>query len=57
VQAGDTLIDIAARFGTTVEALVQLNGLEDPDVILYGSTLNVPDVGAYAGDASADVSP
>ena len=57
VQPGDTLIDIAARFGTTVEALAQLNGLQDPNVILYGSTLNVPDVGAYAGDASAGVSP
>ncbi|GAG35833.1 unnamed protein product, partial [marine sediment metagenome] len=57
VQPGDTLIDIAARFGTTVEALVQLNGLEDPNVILYGSTLNVPYVGEEPGDASAGVSP
>jgi len=57
VQPGDTLIDTAARFGTTVEALVELNGLEDPDVILYGSTLNVPYVGEDGGDAPADVSP
>ena len=57
VQPGHTLVDIAARFGTTVEAVAQLNGLEDPDVILYGSTLNVPDVGEDAGDASAGVSP
>ncbi len=56
VQPGDTLVDIAARFGTTVEALVQLNGLEDPNVILYGSTLNVPYVGEDGGDASAGVS-
>ncbi|GAG29173.1 unnamed protein product, partial [marine sediment metagenome] len=57
VQPGDTLIDIAARFGTTVEALVQLNGLEDPNVILYGSTLNVPYVGEDAGGAPAGMSP
>ena len=57
VQPGDTLWDIATRFGTTVEALIRLNGLQDANLILYGSTLNVPDVGAYAGDASAGVSP
>jgi nucleoid-associated protein YgaU len=49
VQPGDTLWDIAARFGTTVEALVELNGLEDPRVIFYGSTLNVPYVGEDGG--------
>jgi LysM repeat protein len=57
VQPGDSLIDIAARFGTTVEALAQLNGLQDPNVILYGSTLNVPYVGEDSGDASAGMAP
>jgi len=57
VQPGDTLTDIAARFGTTVEALTHLNGLEDPGVILYGSTLNVPYVGEDAGSAAAGLSP
>jgi LysM repeat protein len=51
VRPGDTLVGIAARFGTTVEALAQLNGLEDPDVILYGLTINVP----LARDASGEV--
>jgi hypothetical protein len=57
VQPGDTLIDIAARFGTTVEVLIQLNGLEDANVILYGSTLSVPDVGGEVGGATVGVSP
>jgi LysM repeat protein len=57
VQPGDTLTDIAARFGTTVEALTHLNGLEDPGVILYGSTLKVPYVGEDAGSAAAGLSP
>ncbi len=57
VQPGDTLIDIAARFGTTVEALAQLNGLEDPNVILYGSTLIVPYVRGELGGVTAGVSP
>lgn len=57
IQPGDTLIDIAARFGTTVEALVRLNGLHDANLILYGSALNVPCVGEDAGGAPAGVSP
>ncbi len=57
VQPGDTLWDIATRFGTTVEALIRLNGLQDANLILYGSTLNVPYVGEEPGDASAGVSP
>jgi len=57
VQPGDTLWDIATRFGTTVEELVRLNRLQTPNLILYGSTLNVPYVGEEPGDAPADVSP
>jgi nucleoid-associated protein YgaU len=57
IRPGDTLIDIAARFGTTVEALVQLNGVQDPNLIFYGSTLSVPDVGGELGGATVGVSP
>jgi LysM repeat protein len=39
VQAGDTLSGIAARFGTTVSRLVQLNGLSDPNFIRIGQVL------------------
>ena len=40
-----------------VEALTQLNGLEDPNAILYGSTFRVPQVGEGLAHAIADVSP
>lgn len=42
VQAGDTLVSIAAALGTTPEALVQTNALADPDMIFAGATLRVP---------------
>jgi LysM repeat protein len=42
VQAGDTLYSIANRFGTTVDALVALNGLADPSFIYVGQVLLVP---------------
>ena len=41
VQQGDTLAGIAATFGTTTEALLALNGLDDADLIQPGQELRV----------------
>ncbi len=42
VESGDTLTDIARRFDTTVEALVDANDIADPDVIDIGQELVIP---------------
>lgn len=42
VQRGDNLSSIARRFNTTVGALVQLNGIANPNRIVAGQTLNLP---------------
>ncbi|HLA17751.1 MAG TPA: LysM peptidoglycan-binding domain-containing protein [Dehalococcoidia bacterium] len=42
VQAGDTLSDIADRFGVPLVALVQANGLSDPHLIVEGEALVIP---------------
>ncbi len=42
VQRGDTLSAIAARFGTTVQAIVKLNGIKDPALIRRGQVLKIP---------------
>jgi len=42
VQRGDTLGAIAARYGTTVNYLVSLNGLMNPNLIYVGQVLQVP---------------
>ena len=42
VQAGDTLYSIAARFGTTVEALAEANSIADPSRLLPGTELLIP---------------
>ena len=42
VQAGDTLSDIADRFGVPLLALVQANGLSDPHLIVEGEVLVIP---------------
>ncbi len=42
VRSGDTLSEIAQRFGTTVEVLVEANGIENPDLIFPGQRLQIP---------------
>jgi LysM repeat protein len=42
VQRGETLSSIAARYGTTVQAFVQANGLSNPNFVWVGQRLTVP---------------
>lgn len=42
VQEGDTLSEIAERFGTDVDTLVRINNLRDPNLIVAGQELAVP---------------
>ncbi len=42
VRAGDTLSQIAARYGTTVAAIVEANNLTNPDLIFVGQVLLIP---------------
>jgi peptidoglycan/xylan/chitin deacetylase (PgdA/CDA1 family) len=45
VQPGDTLTAIARLFGTTGAAIVEANGLADPDALLVGQVLLIPVTG------------
>jgi len=43
VQQGDTLVAIARRFDTTVDAIVEANNLEGPGTTIYpGQILRIP---------------
>ncbi len=42
VRAGDTIASIAARYGTTPEAIVKANGLPDANTIQVGQQLRIP---------------
>ncbi|MCK6540652.1 MAG: LysM peptidoglycan-binding domain-containing protein, partial [Anaerolineales bacterium] len=44
VQAGDTLGDIARRYGITLEALMQANGLNEASILSIGLVLNIPPI-------------
>lgn len=49
IQAGDTLSGIAAKFGTSYQALASLNNISNPNMIVAGQTLRI------SGNASANV--
>ena len=42
VKPGETLSDIAARYGVSVDRLLQLNGIKDPKGLQVGTKLTVP---------------
>jgi len=45
VRAGDTLYGIARRFGTSVERLLQVNNIANPNFIYIGQVLTIPEDG------------
>jgi len=51
VQAGDSLLSIAGRYGITLDELVTANGLDDPNFVFSGQRLVIP----AAGEAVAVV--
>jgi LysM repeat protein len=46
VVAGDTLFVIAQRFGVSMDAIVQLNNITDPNLLRVGQVLFIPTAGA-----------
>jgi lipoprotein-anchoring transpeptidase ErfK/SrfK len=47
VQAGQELGLIAREYGVTVEQIVELNGITDPDLLYVGQELLIPASGPY----------
>ena len=42
VSQGQTLVTIALQYGVTVDAIVQLNGLPNPNFVWVGQRLRIP---------------
>ncbi|MSQ26653.1 MAG: LysM peptidoglycan-binding domain-containing protein [Dehalococcoidia bacterium] len=48
VQPGDTLSSLAAKWGVSVDAVMDTNGISDPNYIYVGQVLKVPQTGTAA---------
>ena len=49
VQEGDSLWDIASRFGLTLDELAQANGISDPSQLAVGARLVIPGLEGVQG--------
>ncbi|KAL2175545.1 CVNH domain-containing protein [Thermothelomyces heterothallicus CBS 202.75] len=56
VQPGDTLRQIAARFGTSFEEIARLNNIANPDLIYPGQVLQIPGRGSNEGNNNNNAS-
>lgn len=57
VQAGENLYRIALRYGTTVQAISQANGITNPNLIYVGMQLKIPAPGAVLPPAPTTPAP
>jgi LysM repeat protein len=57
VRGGDTLWDIAVRYGTTVDALIVANRLSDPSFIRVGQAIAIPTSASAPLPAAATLRP
>jgi LysM repeat protein len=53
VQRGETLSTIAARYGTTAQAIARANGLRNQNYIYVGQRLTIPGSGGGGGNTAA----
>ena len=47
VVKGDTLSEIAVKYGTTVDTLVELNGISNPNLIVVGQKIKLPGASGF----------
>jgi LysM repeat protein len=57
VVEGDTLEQLALRHGVSLDALIRLNGLEQPDLLQVGQVLQLPPAGVQADGGLAPPPP
>ena len=53
VKPGDTLSEIAARYQVSLRALMRVNGLSNSDLVVAGTTLQLPGTGTGSSSSSA----
>lgn len=54
LQSGETIADVASKFGVSAEAIMELNGIDDPFNVSTGARILIPSAGPGATDAGSD---
>lgn len=57
IKPGDTLTSISKKNGTSIDEIVKLNGIKDPNRITAGNTLELPDSPSTGSTSSDTKSP
>ncbi len=57
VARGETLFSLARQYGVTINAILEANGMTDPNRIYAGQTLTIPAASALPSAAAADSEP
>ena len=57
VQSGDTLNEIALRFGVTTEEIIAANALDNPNALLIGQSIIIPGLEEITGVLTSEVLP
>lgn len=52
VKSGDTLSKIAAQFGVSVATITAANGITNPNLVMTGQPLTIPDTGGRIIDGT-----
>lgn len=51
VAAGDTLSEIAAKFGVDLQKIIAVNSIKDPDKIYIGQAITIPEKDNFSYDS------
>lgn len=57
VQQGDTLNEIAIRFGITTEEIIAANALDNPNALIIGQSIVIPGLVGIAGVLTSEIIP
>jgi LysM repeat protein len=57
VQSGDTLSGLAVEWGTTVDAIVETNGIANPNFLFIGQELRIPGGGGSPAGGTSPAAP
>ncbi|MFU8826223.1 MAG: peptidoglycan DD-metalloendopeptidase family protein [Brevefilum sp.] len=57
IQQGDTLNEIAIRFGVSTEEIISVNGLDNPNTLFIGQSIIIPGLEGIRGVLTSEILP